>query len=160
MRLSQGDPLLIKLYVDELTKKSDAVQFIRADELEDMEPGLEGFMGEWWRDQILLWGDKDPLQEARVRSVLYLLATAFGPLSKDDVLAIAPSDLKLSSFTIEGALRPLQRFAKGDGKTIDTGYTFNHPRLGYFFYDQIARMEKEEWDQLYIEYGSHTLRKI
>lgn len=90
--LTGGDPLLVGLYVVELAGRGDDAAQLRPEELDDIEPGYEGYFDRWWKEQKKLWaaqGQDDPLlQETLTRSLLRVLSVALGPLSFDDVAAL------------------------------------------------------------------------
>src|SRR5262249_55133317 len=55
-RLSEGDPLLIRVYVDDLWAKGAEAARLSPDDLRLTRPGLEGYFESWWQDQRRLWG--------------------------------------------------------------------------------------------------------
>jgi len=75
-RLSEGDPLLVRLYVDDLWERGEAVVRLQPEELRTIRPGLTGYFERWWKDQRLLWSKEAPEREATVQTVLNLLAGA------------------------------------------------------------------------------------
>ena len=123
-RLSEGDPLLVRLYVDDLWQKGAAATRLQPEDLRTLQPGLHGYFDRWWEDQRKQWGRDAPLREPTVQATLNLLTTALAPLGKDDLLHLS----NLSTWDLEEALRPLARLVVGDGRT--QGYAFSHPRLG------------------------------
>src|SRR5207244_1322926 len=94
-RLSEGDPLLVRLYVDDLWKQGEAASRLKLEDLQAIQPGLKGYFDDWWEDQRRHWGDQRPLREPAVQAVLNLLACALGPLGREDVMRLAPPELRL-----------------------------------------------------------------
>jgi hypothetical protein len=127
-RLSEGDPLLIRLYVAELWSRGDEAGRLKPEDLPAIDPGLEGFFDRWWREQKKLWGDASPLKERGVRTVLNLLVAAFGPLRREDILALAPAESELTTWTLDDAIEPVRRFII-EGSS---GLVFSHPRFGQY----------------------------
>jgi hypothetical protein len=137
-RLSEGDPLLVRLYVDDLWARGEAATRLQPEDLRSLRPGLGGYFASWWEDQRRLWGEQAPLREPAVQGLLELLACALGPLAREDVLhLLGTKETRLTGLTLddlEEALRPLGRFVLGDGR--HQGYTFSHPRLAAYFYEE------------------------
>jgi len=153
-RLSEGDPLLVRLYVEALRGTGDRVAFLTPEELGQLKPGLQTYFDQWWDDQRRQWGMAVPLKEPAVRALLNLLACALGPLSTDDLLALMEPE-HFDLWILEEALRPLARFVVGDGK--EQGYVFSHPRLNQYFYEKLPPRERQAWEQRFMSYGRHTL---
>jgi hypothetical protein len=158
-RLSEGDPLLVRLYVTALVSDSHAIARLAPEDLRQIKPGLEGFFARWWDDQRRLWGTRTPLREPAVQTLLNLLACALGPLRQDDLLQLCPPDSGLSTWTLEEALAPIKRFVVGDGSI--QGYAFSHPRLGSYFYERLQRAgEARKHEARYHEWGTTTLNAL
>ena len=153
-RLSEGDPLLVTLYVRDLWSRKDTVPSLRPDDLRKLKPGLKGYFDRWLDDQRTLWGKESPLKEQNVQILLNVLASSLGPLDKGDVLHLTT----LSSWDLEEALRPLNRFVIGDGKI--NGYTFSHPRLGYYFKDKLSEREQHDWEEKFLAWGRDTVQAL
>ena len=157
-RLSEGDPLLVRVYVDDLWARGEAAARLRPEELQALRPGLKGYFDRWWEDQRRLWGADAPLKEPSVQALINLLACALGPLNRGDVLRLA-GDIGLTTWTLEETLRPLTRFVIGDGKT--QGYVFSHPRLGEYFHEEwMTDTERLAWEQRFLDWGRQTLAHL
>jgi hypothetical protein len=154
-RLSEGDPLLVRLYVDDLWNRGETVARLAPEDLSAMQPGLEGYFARWWEDQRRLWGIQVPLREPAVQTLLNLLAGALGQLTQEDVLHLASSDVGLTTWTLEETLHPLMRFVLGDGRK--QGYTFSHPRLGIYFYERLSEREQQAIESRFLNWGKETL---
>ncbi|GEM_PF-2685936 len=133
-RLTEGDPLLVRLYVDDLWARGEEAGRLRPEDLRNIEPGYKGYFEKWWEDQRNLWGKEAPLKEQAVREVLNLLACALGPLTQEDLLALANEKADLDPWTLEEALRPVERFVVGNR---EQGYILAHPKLGEYFRDEV-----------------------
>ncbi len=152
-RLSAGDPLLVGLYVGDLWAKGEEVTRLKPENLAGIQPGYKGYFDRWWDDQKKLWGKDKPWLEKHVRAVRNLLAGALGPLFRDDFLALEP---ELESDYIVDALDVLQRFIIGDNQI--QGYTFSHPKLGQYFWDEITPNEQARMDELFLHWGEEIVQ--
>jgi hypothetical protein len=156
-RLSEGDPLLVRLYVDDLWSQGEAVVRLRPEQLRAIRPGLEGYFERWWQDQRLLWSESALEHETLTQTILNLLAAALGPLSQTDILSLLPSGAEVEN--LERSLAPLARFVTGDG--IHQGYVFSHPRLGnYFLEEQLNESERQTVEQRFLDWGAQTLAAL
>ncbi len=158
-RLSEGDPLLVRLYVDDLWERGEEAVRLRPEDLRAIRPGLIGYFERWWNDQRLLWREQATQREAAVQIVLSLLAAALGPLSRDDILALAPEE---EGFRMDGLAEhmvSLSRFVIGDG--IRQGYVFSHPRLAsYFLEERLNTEERQVVERRFLAWGEWTLRAL
>jgi uncharacterized protein YeeX (DUF496 family) len=155
-RLSEGDPLLVRLYVDDLWERGEAAVRFQPEDLRAIRPGLAGYFERWWKDQRLLWSEEAPQREAAAQIVLNLLAGALGPLSKEDIMSLAPDASGFKLEDLDQHLASLARFVTGDG--VRQGYVFSHPRLGnYFLEERLSATERQEVEQRYLAWGEQTL---
>ncbi|WP_421799807.1 DUF4062 domain-containing protein [Haliscomenobacter sp.] len=160
-RLTEGDPLVIQLYLNDLWQNREQATNLTPEDLKEIEPGLEGYFKRWWKEQKSLWKEqkKDPLKIKAVRGMLDLLAFAIGPLKKEEIIQLVEEDWELNStILIEEALEPLARFVIGDGNK--QGYVFSHSRLGYYFFEQTTVLEKERWEARYLNWGKWILDNL
>ena len=158
-RLSEGDPLLVRLYVDDLWERGEAAVVLKPEDLRAIRPGLAGYFERWWKDQRLLWSKASPQREAAAQALLNLLAGALGPLSKEDILSLAPGEAGFKTGVLEQHLSSLSRFVIGDG--MHQGYVFSHPRLGnYFLEERLSEAERQEVERRYLAWGEKTLEAL
>lgn len=157
LRLSEGDPLLVRLYADALRESAGNMAPLTAASLAQLPPGLEGYMQRWWNEQHNLWGSASPLRESAVRVVLNLLSCALGPLLADDLLELAKSE-GLDSWLLNDAIRSLARLIVGDGSA--QGYAFSHARLGQYLAGLLQPRERAQWEQRFLDYGAQTLQQL
>jgi uncharacterized protein YeeX (DUF496 family) len=158
-RLSEGDPLLVRLYVDDLWERGEAAVVLKPEDLRAIRPGLAGYFERWWKDQRLLWSKASPQREAAAQTLLNLLAGALGPLSKEDILSLAPEQAGFGTGLLEQHLSSLSRFVIGDG--MHQGYVFSHPRLGnYFLEERLSEAERQEVERRFLAWGEKTLEAL
>lgn len=158
-RLSEGDPLLVKLYVADLWALGDEVARLQPSDLRQIEPGLAGYFRRWWDDQRALWGDKRPLREPAVNELLNTLACALGPLSSAELLELLPAERDIDLWALDDTLQVLRRFVVGDGQS--QGYVFGHPRLGDFFFDQLRAAGRAlRHEQRFVDWGLRCLAEL
>jgi Domain of unknown function (DUF4062) len=149
-RLSGGDPLMVRLYVDRLWERGAEALRLVPEDLAVIRPGLEGYFERWWREQKALWGDAAPLKERSVRAVLNLLAAAFGPLAREDILGLAPAEAELTTWTLTDALQPLRRFVFEES----AGLVFNHPRFAQYLMGELTAKEQATLDERFVEWSA------
>lgn len=158
-RLSQGDPLLVRLYVEALLPYGNRAAAIRPDDLPSIQEGLAGYFERWWEDQRNQWEAQrrnELTEKEDVLKFLNVCASAVGPLTREDIAAVAGGNLT-SGLRIKSVATDVARFVIGDG---DRGYVFGHPRLGYFFWDQMTERERADWEQGFLNYGQRTLEAL
>jgi hypothetical protein len=139
-RLSEGDPLLVRLYVESL--RSQDLLRLSADELPSIETGMRGYYNRWRRELLPITSVQD------VQDFLNVLACAFGPMSREDVAALNPA---CTGLALEGLLEHVARFVIGDGR--DQGFVFSHPRFGTFFHELMGAQERARWSAAFVDYG-------
>jgi hypothetical protein len=160
-RLTKGDPLLIRLYIEALLDEGEQAATLRPNDLQALRPGLEGYFERWWEEQLQLWAQRgaDPLTSQReVLDFFRLCATALGPLTRDDIAALVGTGPLTSGLQIKLVADQVNRFIIGDGQY--QGYTFSHPRLSYYFQKQMAHEERQQWQQRFLAYGHDTLAAL
>ena len=160
LRLTEGDPLLVRMYVEALHGKGATGAFLETKDLPDISPGLDGFIQRWVEDQRRQWrarGEDPDELEQRSKTLFFMLSIAVGPLTTEDIAAVAPQESRLGDAMYLGqVVRTIARFIVGDGRR--QGYVFSHPRLRDY-YDRLIGSEKErrDWDQRFVDYGARTL---
>jgi hypothetical protein len=157
-RLTEGDPLLVRLYVDALVGQGAAAAYLRAEELKTLQAGLHGYFDRWWDEQHQQWTHegRDPLlEQAQLRTLLNTVAAASGPLTQDDLAAVSGL---ADGILVRRLLQTVSRWLIGDGKSH--GYTFSHPRLGYYFWEQLGQAERADWDARFTAWGATTLAAL
>ncbi|MEZ4862975.1 MAG: ATP-binding protein [Caldilineaceae bacterium] len=158
-QLSQGDPLLVQLYVRELVKAQQRTGFLAPTDLNTLEPGLDGFMQKWWEDQRKQWRmqGKDPnVEEEQLLPLLCACAIAVGPLLLSDLAALDETRFGVTRIVANQA-ELLGRWLIGDG--VRQGYIFAHPRLREFFAGPswLSADEYTAWQAKFCEWGKRVL---
>ncbi|WP_437288996.1 hypothetical protein [Sorangium sp. So ce406] len=156
-RATEGDPLLVWLYVRRFQERGEGARLLTPADLRAIEPGFKGYIDLWWRDQNTLWGGKSATLQPAVRALLNVLACALGPLSRDDVAELLEED-DVSSWDLDDALRSLSRLVLGDGRHV--GYVFSHPKIAVYFHDQLHAPEREALERRFLSYGERTLAAL
>jgi hypothetical protein len=136
-RLTDGDPLLVRLYAEDLRLRGAGAGRIRPEELTKLTPGFGPFFRDWLADQEALWqAPGSAVDRETVDLLLLLLACALGPLTHAD-LADLYRHLRGRDFHLpRRAVAAVERFVLGDGAEV--GYVLAHPKLadhlrhGYF----------------------------
>lgn len=158
-RLTEGDPLLVRLYVQEFEQQKATLGTLTSAALQQMTPGLQGYFDQWWKGQKEQWraqGSDPKKEEAHLRLLLDALSAAFGPLTLDDLAQLHPG--LGSSRLIRALLQSVERWVIGDGKV--QGYSYSHSRLGYYFWEQLSDKEQREWDGRFCAWGARTLAAL
>ncbi|MCC7361894.1 MAG: hypothetical protein IT317_20590 [Anaerolineales bacterium] len=155
--LTEGDSLLLRLYIEALLPQGQAAAALSPAALQGLKPGFQAYFDQWFAEQRKLWGQERPLQDKPVRALLSLCALALGPLRRDDLLALAPEAFE-DSFVLEEAAGALRRFIIGDGDTA--GYVFSHPRLDDYFAARLSEAERRRWGRRFLDYGAAHLQAL
>ncbi len=158
--LSEGDPLLIGLYIESLLEHRAEIPRLTVANLESLEPGIESFMKNWMEDQENIW-KANPLKEKPVRALLYLCALAHGPLTPDDLYALGPDRFE-EGLDIESAAKSVDRFLVQAGKLPGKlpGYTYSHPLLADYFRNQLVEGNRKRWQQRFVDYGKQVFDSL
>ncbi|HEX8107028.1 MAG TPA: toll/interleukin-1 receptor domain-containing protein [Kofleriaceae bacterium] len=153
-RLSGGDPLVLRLYVDHLWSLRGRFPTITPQFLRAMKPGIDGYFEDWWSQQEALWRSQGrPVDVRAVSDVLAALGCAFGPLRRDDLARLVGQP---DGDVLWRALAALGRFIVGDGD--EHGYVFGHPRFAsYVFEQRLLEHERRAWDERFVAWGERFL---
>ena len=159
-RLSKGDPLVVRLYVEALQEMGAAAARLRPEDLADIEPGLDGFMERWWADQRKQWQmqGKDPFtEEERLLPFIHACTIACGPLLLNDLAELDKQHFG-KGLLVTHMAELLGRWIIGDGKK--QGYVFNHPRLRNYFSERLTPDEEREWQDKFCNWGKRVLTAL
>jgi hypothetical protein len=162
--VTEGDPLLIRLFVDLFQDRLKQGAQITIQKIQEMTPGYETYFAEWWKDQRKLWGRQElnpNFEEERALDLLYALAYALGPLRWVDLGMILPSVSHLKdSFKRKSILESLKRFVQGDGGE-EYPFTFLHPKLrDYFLGKLIDSSGLPDWEERFLSYCRKELQRL
>lgn len=161
-RLSEGDPLLVNLYVEDLWSRGEEVSRLLPEDLRSIEPGYEGYFDRWWSDQKKLWGKEAPLREKSVRLVFNLLCGAMGALTPDDLISLAAPD-EMNTYSIEEAIITLKRFVIGipdERQENKVGYVLTHPKLRDYFWNKLTEKEQTDLENRFVACGENILQAL
>jgi len=164
-RLSEeGEPLLVRLYLDALSKKAnelrekrEAAVSLRPEDLLSLSPDLKSYFEQWLDDQRKQWkqrGEGDPLSKPNVQDLLNLLAAALAPLTREALQDIS----RLNTQEIDDAIRCLERLVIGDGEK--QGYTFSHMSLRRYFWEKLSPNERDSLDKRFLEWGLRWVQQL
>ena len=136
--LTEGEPLLLRYYAEDLWQRREAAQRFRVEDLDAMKPGFAAYFQRWLNDQEKAWRDEgasvDPLA---VDATLAVLACAFGPLGRDD-LARLVNEVHGVPFVLstQRLLKPVRRFVmRTPDADTEGGYILSHPKIGQYLRD-------------------------
>jgi hypothetical protein len=151
--LTQGDPLLLALYVKKLTDQKVPPQ----PDWSTIQPGYVGYFDGWWEQQKKLWGEAQPFRELLARDLLNLLALAHGPLQTDDLQALLPAP-SADSLLIQETFKPFYRLVIGNGQ--NQGYVFAHIKLADYFIQELSQRDRTKWTKRFLQWGNQTLAEL
>jgi hypothetical protein len=161
-RLSEGDPLLVGLYVESLARRSATAARLSPNDLRSLDSGLQGYLERWWEDQRKIWEKKGldvDETEDQVAGFLDLLAVGLGPLSKQDIAEVCLAGSGLDQpRQLKRTVRTLERFVIGDGER--QGFAFTHPRFRDYFLEQVGAKARRALEEQYLAYGRRELEAL
>jgi hypothetical protein len=153
VRLTGGDPLLIRTYLDALLPTLAQSGMVTPEVLARIEPGIDGVFEAMYRQHRETWPDQEDFRDRGVLALLKTCATALGPLMRSDLIALCPAELP-DSDAIEAAVAPWGRLLTGDG--LQQGYVFSHPRLADNRLKHLTAQEQAAWRARFLAYGRDT----
>ena len=159
-RLSEGDPLLVNLYVEDIWSRGAQSARLQPEDLRRIKPGYEGYFDRWWEDQKKLWGKEKPWLLKHVSTVRQILVGALGMLTVDDLGELAP---ELDSDIVEDAIDILKRFVIGipdERRKSEIGYVLTHPKLRDYFWDKLTVKEQTKLTARFIAWGRCTMQAL
>jgi hypothetical protein len=157
VRLSEGDPLLVRLYLDALISGAAQLAWMTPADLPRTPPGLDGWFACWWAQIGRTWRGDDALA-ATVGAVFDVLATALAPLPRADVEALVARIAPAAPEAVAAALRALRPLLAGDR---DHGpFVLGHPRLRYFRLDAMRELDRTRLRGHFADHGEAQLREL
>ncbi|HFD14892.1 MAG TPA: hypothetical protein ENJ38_01140 [Rhodospirillales bacterium] len=132
LRLTEGEPLLIRWYVEDLQARGEEAARLRPEQLREIEPGYRGYFRRWFaEEERRRCKDPQSLNRDMLDQILVSLAVANGPLLSADLAELLRVLRHDPGFLLPNdALAPLARFVLGDGRAL--GYVLQHPKLGEY----------------------------
>jgi hypothetical protein len=132
--LTEGEPLLLRFYAEDLWLKTSARSPITLDVLDNMQPGFGPYFKTWLQDQGGVAADAGTQVDANTTdAVLAILGFAKGALTAKDLLGVAAAGFPTLPWRLVAKphVAPFRRFAIGDGSD-DFPYVFSHPKVAEF----------------------------
>ncbi len=154
-RQSEGDPLLVHLYIEDLWANKGTELRLRPSDLARLEPGYEGYFHYWWQNQEKRRKDLGLETQENLQSLLNLLTGALGPLTLAEITTLVP---ELTADEIEVGLALIQRLIVREART--QGYTFRHRKLRGVFWEQLAEAEQKRLETRFLQWGENTLQQL
>jgi hypothetical protein len=165
--LTGGEPLLLRLLVEDLSKPESDVERLTVDGLKHIGRGLRGYFNEWMRRQRNLWQlEEGPkFDEDELKAHLAVLACAYGPLAGDELAELVQLAYGVPPrFSIKDTLYPLRRFIVGtprrDSDGDSGGYVLGHPRFGSFLREEYTPSHIKKAEQAFATWGRDMLLRL
>lgn len=132
-QLTEGEPLLVRYYAEDLWSAGSKGARVTRRDLECLKPGFDSYFKRWFELQEKLWKEEGGGVNLRqVDEVLSILAFALGPLGDADLMALMQRVHGLKGIpALDRLLQPLRRWVFGNGKS-DAGYVLSHPKVGEY----------------------------
>jgi hypothetical protein len=87
--LTEGEPLLVRYYAQDLWDFSQKQARITIDDLGTLKPGFDSYFQRWLEHQEKLWAEEgQSIDRTEMDRVLSVLAFALGPLESSDLLSL------------------------------------------------------------------------
>ncbi|MBS0242665.1 MAG: NACHT domain-containing protein, partial [Proteobacteria bacterium] len=132
--LTEGEPLLLRFYAEDLWLKTIARSPITLDVLNGMKPGFGPYFKTWLQDQGGVASDLGAHVDLRTTdAALAILGFAKGALTGKDLLGVAAAGFPtlLWRLIAKPHIAPFRRFVIGDG-SYEFPYVFSHPKVAEF----------------------------
>jgi hypothetical protein len=135
--LSEGEPLLIKLYVEDLAVAAANGGHISSEQLAGLNRGFGSYFELALDNQRRIWEASNSKVDPDIVDVtLAVLAAALGPLTGQSLLRLICALAKTPErFSVDSFIKPIARFVIGNGRN-GSGYVLNHPKLGQFLREE------------------------
>jgi hypothetical protein len=132
--LTQGEPLLLRFYAEDLWTKASSQTPITRDTLDSLQPGFAAYFKEW----VGFQGGITPasgvgLDPRTVEATMAVIGFAKGPLEAKDLLDICRTAFPNLPWRLiaKPHIESLRRFIIGDG-SLRAPYALSHPKLGEY----------------------------
>jgi nucleoside phosphorylase len=162
-RLSDGgDPLLVSLYVKDLRADPRSLD---GEEPDQRPSGLDAYFERWWAEQERLWGSRLGSMGASTRLVLDILAMAFAPLVRRELLRLCRTGrADFGGDDLDDALAALTRFvvrrpAESQLSPLDEdAYVLAHPRFRDHRRAKLTRDgDDRRIEEMFVLWGEKTI---
>ncbi len=162
LELTQGDPLLVGYYAEDLWGLASNVGTrVTKEDLETLKPGFGEYFSRWLKHQEKAWKEGgNQLDRESVDAVLMTLSFAYGPLEATDVVAVLQHVPKTREvFHMQRVLEPLRRFVIGNGQP-KYGYVLAHPKIGEHLQRERFASEAPWVNRGFVEWGRETVARV
>lgn len=160
-RLTEGDPLLLRFYVEDLWDNRDQAAGLRPEELRGREKGFAAYFKDWLAKQGGLYlAQGTPFDEQTIKAVLVVLACARGPLRFADLDHLVHRLLGPGRIITTDDLEPVERFLIGESG--ESGYALGHPKLGEYLREDFfgASETVARARTLFLAWGGDTISAL
>jgi hypothetical protein len=166
-RLTEGEPLLLGLYVEDLWRQREDPCGLRTVDLDRIKPGLRGYFEDCLGRQRGVWEQerRGESETQKLYAYLSVLACAHGPLTGGELGQLAERAFgAIPGFRIEDTLYPIRRFVINTRDTSqgeEVGYVLTHPKLGEFLREEYfinTRIQRTR--QAFAAWGRDILREL
>lgn len=149
VELSEGDPLVLHLLLDELSERGEDEFFASGP---DLRPGLQNL----WERQLTR-ADREAFGERGATTALFaILACALGPVGGADLMALAPDDLPGGGVLVP-VLRRWHRFVL----RTEAGFSFFYPRLQQFYAEEMmSPSDRARWQSILLRHGRAAIERL
>lgn len=168
--LSRGEPLLLRLYVENLWKQKEEAERLAVEDLSRIKPGIRGYFKDWMRRQSEVWqlerSKGARIEEEMLHACLAVLACAYGPLKAEELGGLVRRAHGFTlGFRVEDALYPLRRFVIGAGRPLqegdEVGAVLSHPRFGEFLREEyLDGSPIKQTKRALADWGRDILRRL
>ena len=160
--LTEGEPLLLRYYAEDLWRKTSDGTAITMADLDHLKPGFGAYFQRWLELQEEHWRSAgENIDRDTIDAALAVLAFAKGPLEAKDMLVLikATSPAVTCPRRAKSLLWPLRRFVVGDGSRV-TPYVLSHPKLGAYLREETFRDQADEIGQGFAAWGQEHVRSL
>jgi hypothetical protein len=162
--LTAGEPLLLRLYVEDLSGQTEGISWLRVEDLDRIKPGWDGYFKDWVERQREVWEreGKTAAEREKLYAYLAVLACAHGPLSADLLSDLTHRAHQIEpGFRIQDALNPIRRFVMSrKGEDDETGYVLTHPKFGDFLREDFGQKKIRRTLEAFAEWGRDIVRRL
>jgi hypothetical protein len=159
--LTQGDPLLVRFYAEDLWQLGQQHASLTIGDLEGLRPGFGSYFDKWLSYQDRLWDDEGlKIAREELDRVLSILAFALGPFESRDLLGLMQELYQRDDLVSEHRLlQPLRRFIRGNGRP-GSGYVLSHPKIGEYLQVERFGARAAALRQGFAVWGLRRLREL
>ena len=159
--LTDGEPLLVRYYAEDLWRLAGTGARVTRADLDTLKPGFNSYFERWFAHQETLWRQEGAdINRAAVDTALCALAFALGPLEERDLLSLVRRmEYTTQLVAVDRLIAPLRRFVFGEGKR-GSGYVLSHPRIGQYLQDERFSAIAEDVRCTFADWGRAALAEV